>query len=356
MMKSRIISTVLGVSALVFFAFIIALDVFDNNTFILSLLGGLLTAICFAQAIINFESFYEFMSSREEDVNEDGSKKSSSFVILCTILTFFCGIVLWFIHTEKVKKELKYYGVAGIAEITDGFHALTKSRRNTTNDYNLTLKFQDKDGNLQVIHTSVNADLYNKVGLNLKLPIIYSSNYPTVYKLVTDPATYASEYAPKATANGQKDKYILYMSKLGDNDVLPDQERSFRNINISDLIIIDTLSTEKVIDRLNNISQSWEDISDRNGSKWVNESRGEMVYKNADNIKLSVFYNDSSFVNIAPLKYLKYIEFTEVSKDKTELSKSRTYEHPKFILTIEPQILNDTAKSFILNHTLKHKK
>jgi hypothetical protein len=355
MSKSRIISAALGLTIFVFFAFIISLDVYDSSTFILSLLGGLLSAICFTQAVINFDSFYEFMSSLQGEVNEPDSKSSANFLILGALLTFFCGIFLWFIHSEKVKRELKYNGIADIAEITDGFHAITKSRRSTSNDYNLTLKFQDKNGKLQVIHTSVDGDLYNKVGLNLKIPIIYSANYPSVYKLVTDPTIYLNEYTPKATANGQKDKYLEYISKIGDNEVLPDQERAFRNVNISDLMVIDTLSSEKVLDRLINIGQSWENISDKDGLKWANERRGEMVYKNKDNVKLSVFYSDSSFVNIAPLKYLKYVEFTETSKDQTELSKSRTYEHPKYILSIEPQMLNDKAKAFMLNHTLKRK-
>jgi hypothetical protein len=355
MMKPRILSTALGLTIFVFFAFIISLDVYDSSIFLLSLLGGLLTAICFAQAVINFESFYEFMSSREEGVNEDGSKKSSSFYILSGIMTFFCAISLWGIHSKKVENELKYYGIADIAEITDGFHEMKKSRRSVISDYHLTLKFQDKKGNPQVIHTSVDRDLYDKVGLNLKLPIIYSSNYPTVYKLVTDPTIYANEYSPKATANGQTDKYLKYISKLGDYDVLPEQERTFRHVNISDLMAIDTLSSGKILDRLVNIGQTWENISDKDGLKWANEGRGEMIYKNDDNIKLSVFYNDSTFVNIAPLKYLKYLEFTETSKDKTDSSKSRTYEHPKYILSIEPQILNDSKKAFILNSTLKHK-
>jgi hypothetical protein len=354
-MKSRIVSGVIGVSILAFFALAIPLDTYNDSPFILSLLGSLVVATCIAQAFINFGSLYEFMTVLHEGAASESSKRISDFLIIGAFAVVSSCVLLFMIHKEKVKNELKYNGIAGMAEIKDGFHEITKSTRNTSNSYHLTLKFQDIKGKPQTINTYVKGDVYEKVGLHLKLPIIYSANYPTVYKLVTDPSVYMSEYSPKATANGQPDEYQIYLSKLGDNDVLPEPERAFRNINISDLMIFDTLSNANMLEYLNNISENWEDLAVKNTHIWANKGRGEMVSKSGNGLKLSVYYNDSTFTNVAPLKYLQYIEFTETSKDKSNAATSRTYEHPKYILSIEPQMYADKPKAYTLNFTLKRR-
>jgi hypothetical protein len=339
-MKSRIIFAFLGLLTFAFFTCFISNGTYASSPMLMSALGAVGISICLTKALLNYGSLSDLME--REDAEEGKSTNNIAPFVLPISLLFFT-IFMYMTHKSNVEKGLKDFDVTSVAEIIDGSQHTTKSLRSTTRDYNLTLRFSDKTGDVHTIYTEVGGDVYDKVGLGLKVPIIYSSKNINLIKVIVDLKGYLEEYKPMSEANGQKNEY--------QEVVAPDGSR---NINVSDMMNLDKLPTEKVLENLNNISQTWEMQAD-NTPTWANTKRGEMVLKNPMGITASVLQTDSTGKGIEPHKYLSYIGFQETTKDTSSKVLTRTYKHDAYLLTIKGETNPNTPNSFVKKYTLIRK-
>jgi hypothetical protein len=339
-MKSRLIFAFLGLLTFAFFTCFISNGTYASSPMLMSALGAACISICLTQAICNFNSISEIT----EPINEETAKeayKLGPFILPISFLFF--AIFMYVTHKSNVEKELKEFGITGIAEIIDGSQRTTRSLRNTTHSYNLTLRFLDKTGTARTIYTEVDDNVYDKVGLGLQVPIIYSSKNINLIKVIVEIKDYLNEYKPLSEAAGQKNEY--------QEVVAPDGSR---NINVSDMMNLDKLPTEKVLENLNNISQTWEMQAD-NTPTWANTKRGEMVLKNPMGITASVLQTDSTGKGIEPHKYLNYIGFQETTKDTSSKVLTRTYKNEAYLLTIKGETNPNIPNSFVKKYTLVRK-
>ena len=256
-------------------------------------------------------------------------------------------------HIANVEREFRDFGETGIAEIIDGSYLITKSTRRfttttSTGSYQLKLRFNDKKGKEQIVFTEVDGSVFDKVGLGLKVPIVYSSKNINFIKVITDEKAYLKEYKKRIEDKGEDNKYEELISNNGKSD-------GSRNINVSDMMALDTLSANNILDKLNNVSQIWENITDVSAEKWANSKRGEMIYKNLNGIKLSVFYGDSICSGVDPHKYLKYIGFKEISKDASANTLVRTFQHEDYSLTIKADKHPNDSNAFVIDYNLNRK-
>jgi hypothetical protein len=339
-MKSRLLLAASALFTFVFFSYIISNGTYASSPMLMSAFGAAIISICLTQAICNFNNLSEFT----ERINEEDAKDSYKLAPFILPISFlFFTIFMYITHKSNVEKELKEFGITSVAEIIDGSQRTTRSLRNTTNDYNLTLRFSDKTGTSRTIYTEVDGNVYDKVGLGLKVPIIYSSKNINLIKVIVDIKGYLEEYKPMSEVNGQKNEY--------QEVVAPDGSR---NINVSDMLNLDKLPAEKVLENLNNISQTWEMQADNNPT-WANTKRGEMVLKNPNGITLSILQSDSTNRGVEPHKYLNYIGFQETTKDTASQPFARTYKHEAYVLTIKSETSPNMPNSFVKKYNLVRK-
>lgn len=351
-MKSRIQSISLGIVIFLFFTLFISNETYASASLFFSLIASILVSACITQAIVSFKSFYHLVHIKNlepEEIKDEYKYATKIFPIGVVILI----VAFQLIHGANVEREFRNFGETGIAEIIDGSYVITEStRRFTTNtstgSYQLKLRFNDKKGKEQIVFKEVDGSVFNKVGLGLKVPIVYSSKNINFIKVITDEKAYLEEYKKRIDAKGEENEYEELISNNGKTD-------GSRNINVADMMALDTLSTNNILEKLNNVSQMWENITDVSAEKWANSKRGEMIYKNSTGIKLSVFHSDSICSGVDPHKYLKYIGFREISKDTSSHALVRTFQHEDYLLTIKADKHPNDSNAFVIDYNLNRK-
>ena len=123
----------------------------------------------------------------EEERNEAIAKayNPTGCVILPVIMVLFFGAVSLFVFCEvnMEKNEIEKYGQLTLATVSNG-SSISSSRFDFSDIY---LAFKASNGDSVFIKHSVTASQFQEFYKNQTLPIIYSSRYPSIIKVVSTP-------------------------------------------------------------------------------------------------------------------------------------------------------------------------
>lgn len=188
-MKSRIISIALGGFAYWFLTCYISTVSYYNMSGFLTFFGSLFITICIIQAIAKFNNFYE-LSSKFKPAKHKLSHRISPYLFAPTWL--FLYLTLSSEHEANIERALKDHGINCLAEIIDGKHTRIENIRRSTDKYELNIRFNDREGTVQNIVTSVSSDVYNSVIPEDKVNISYLPENVNILKLYVD-----TKHSPK---------------------------------------------------------------------------------------------------------------------------------------------------------------
>ncbi len=247
-MLSRALWAIGAVLSFALFYVYMPLTVYSQMSFFIALLGGFVTSLCGAQALLNFKSIQHAFPPKE-------SRKPGAhnlWPLLVIFPTFVLGFVFFMHFFTRKDAALKANGVTVTATIVDG-ESVTR-RRSTS--CSVDIRFTDQNGKVHKVNETVSCSDFNNLHKGAEIQIVYLPDDPSTVSLLTD-----------------QDKAAEF---LGIEN---------RPIAAQDLIFVDTTTNAQAItDYLNKVSTEWTYQKREYSEKWTNALLKESITKSRNRV------------------------------------------------------------------------
>lgn len=181
MSTGRIIWTCLLAICLAIFFFWIPIDIYDNNTIVLSLLGGFTVFACLFMALGDFQSMYDIFAKPEPGEEESTARKYAPAAV---IPAFAISIILIFWHGDRAHKELAQNGILTKGTVVGGQSQTTTRRFRSNTSYDITVVYQDSLKKEHRFSESVSGSEFNDLYEGAVIDVVYSRIHPSLAKAV----------------------------------------------------------------------------------------------------------------------------------------------------------------------------
>jgi hypothetical protein len=235
-MLKKILFPVLFILSVWFFVGGIAVDVYERNYILLTLIAGILTTGLLAMSLFILFPPAPARDGEKARVNDD----FGCFLIILIVGWFFgFSIFLIYKSSGETKDELKDHGVYTIGTVIDG--SSFKTRRVDMTD--VTIEFETKEGTTIVTKADVPSGSFDNYYKGQQVQIVYSALHPRIIGII-----------------------------WSDSDVERYTGIKVRQIRLDDLYkILDLKKGKDIEDYLNSICPKWE---------YQEGIEGESTYKN----------------------------------------------------------------------------
>lgn len=172
-MKKKILYSILLLFTFWLFAEGIPVTMYDRYSTFFSLVGAVAVAV-FATATL-----FSFLPKPDPDKEMEGD--NSGYLIFGVILISLFGSGIFFVSNglNRRERDIEDNKKFAIATIVDG--SSLKSRR--IDNTSIIVKFQPEDGKDYSAEIEVTASQFSQFSLEQQIPIIYSSEHPSLAKI-----------------------------------------------------------------------------------------------------------------------------------------------------------------------------
>lgn len=277
-----------------------------NNPFWTAILGsGLL--IFFLYLIIGF------FKNWQVDYIKSVIEKKNDFNVRLDFFPFFLilGVIPYFIFNGKYKDEIENQivqnGIETEAKVINGWSKEIRARRGKIEEYYILVEFKDKNGKRLEASKEVYKNRYSSYFKGQKIMIVYDSLNPSKVEFLDN-----AKAIKKFTDTDEK--------TLSTNDL-------FELIEMSD--------SEKILSKLNHISQGWKITNDG----FINERRIEKI--DLTDGAVSYASRGSTFDSaIKPFENGNY-EKLDSEQSKDPFSKANLYENENYLVEVRQKPVTD---------------